>query len=43
MVVDGVNEHLTPRKSKKKKPNEIEIPRWQRDQKLVRSSAVSNL
>ena len=43
MIVDGVDEYPALPKNKKKKPNEVEIPRWQRDKKLVRSSVVSNL
>jgi len=43
VIVDGVDEYLTLPKNKKKKPNEIEVPRWQRDKKFVRSSVVSNL
>jgi len=36
VIVDGVDEYPAPPKNKKKKPNEVEIPRWQRDKKLVR-------
>lgn len=43
VIIDSDDECLTPRKNKKKRPNEIEVPRWQRDEKLVRSCAVFGL
>lgn len=42
VISDSEDECLTPRKNKKKRPNEI-VPRWQRDEKLVRSCAVFDL
>ena len=43
VISDSEDECLTPRKNKKKRTNEIEVPRWQRDEKFVRSCAVFDL
>ncbi|KAF8627491.1 hypothetical protein AX17_006302 [Amanita inopinata Kibby_2008] len=34
--IPEANEDHTPRKHKKKRPNEYDLPRWQRDEKFVR-------
>ena len=40
---ESADEGLTPRKNKKKRPNEHVLPRWQRDEKFVRLLSSNTL